>query len=77
MKIVISNIDWDYPGKEDGAECPFPSEVTIDSPMLIPHLLEDIDGEAANLAEYLTSEYGCCVCGFVPEVITPKGGGQL
>lgn len=66
MKLVISNIDWDYPGKDDGTECPLPAEVVIDDPMLIPHLSVDIDGEASNIVEYLSDTYGYCVCGFVP-----------
>lgn len=74
MKIVITNIDWDYEGKGNGAECPFPSELTLEVEPSSP-LLENIYGEAENLAEYLTDKYECCVCGFVPEVEGVEGNG--
>lgn len=74
MKLTVSNIDWDYSGKEEGKECPFPSQIVIDSndpditSETISYLLEDINGEAENLAEYLTEYYECCVCGFTTDV---------
>lgn len=74
MKLTVSNIDWDYSGKEEGKECPFPSQIVIDSndpdmtSKTISYLLEDINGEAENLAEYLTKCYECCVCGFTASV---------
>lgn len=68
MKIVVSNIDWDYPGKGNGTACPFPSSVVIDNVGPFSPLLDDIDGDAANIAEHLTAEYECCVCGFSAEV---------
>lgn len=74
MKIFVSNIDWDYPGKRNGTECPFPTKITIEVEPSSP-LLEDINGEAENLVEYLTDEYGCCICGFVPEVEGVEGNG--
>lgn len=63
-RIVVSSIDWNKEGYEgiDG----LPAEIEIEYPS--PELLEDIDGEAANLAEYLTQKYGCLVNGFVVEV---------
>lgn len=75
MKIIVSNIDWDYPGKDDGAECPLPEKVVIENDDLktIRHLLYDINGEAQNLAEYLTEMYECCVCGFTTDVEGVEG----
>lgn len=66
MKIVVSNIDWDY--DDDQHPENLPTTVTIDDPALIPHLAEDIDGEAENLAEYLSDKYGYCLRGFVTEL---------
>lgn len=63
-KIVVSSIDWHKEGYEGTDDLPV--EVEIGGPD--PELLEDIDGEAANLAEYLTQKYGCLVNGFVVEV---------
>lgn len=74
MKIHVSCIDWDYPGKENGAQCPFPTEIDIEVEPSSP-LLEDIHGEAENLADYLTDKYECCICGFIPEVEGVEGNG--
>lgn len=70
MKIIVSNIDWDWDGKNDGEPCPehLPTELVIDDPELVPKLLEDIDGYAENLAEYLSDTYEYCVCGFMTDV---------
>ena len=73
MRLIISDIDWDYPGKDDGGECPLPSEVVIEDPALILYLSDDIDGEAENIAEYLSDTYGCCVCGFTTDVEVVDG----
>lgn len=62
MKLVVSNIDWDYPEKGEGKDCSLPTEITINNPSEL--LMEDIDGYAENLAEYLSNTYGYCVCGF-------------
>ena len=74
MKIVVSCIDWDYPGKEEGAECPLPTEVNIE---VEPEssLLEDIHGEALTLVEHLTAMYGCCICGLCADVEEVDGNG--
>lgn len=64
-KIVVSSIDWFAPGAPDGM---LPEQIVIEDQTLLPVLLEDIDSEAANLAEYLTQKYGCLVNGFVAEV---------
>lgn len=70
MKLVVSNIDWDYPGKDEGQGCPseLPAEITVDDEALLNQLMVDINGGAENLAEYLTDTYECCVCGFVPSI---------
>lgn len=59
-KILVSCIDW-----FDGSDS-LPSEIEIVDPD--PALLEDINGEAENLAEYLSSEYGYLVNGFAVDV---------
>lgn len=70
MKLTISNIDWDYDGKEEGEPIPegIPTEVVITDENLLSHLLIDIDGEAENVAEYLSDTYDYCVCGFTTQV---------
>lgn len=71
VKIVVSNIDWDHEGRNNDGT--LPDQVVIEDPS--PDLLEDINGDAANLAEYLTEKYECCICGFVPEVEGVEGNG--
>ena len=53
MKLTISNIDW----ATDGADVDLPSQVIVDDPMLLPHLIEDMDSDSANIA---LSLYGVC-----------------
>lgn len=64
MKLIVSNIDWDTSGDDSSEPVNLPSTVTIDDPMLLPHLMENVEGEAENLAEWLTQEYGYCLRGF-------------
>lgn len=64
MKLIVSNIDWDTSGDDSLEPVDLPSTVTIDDPMLLPHLMENVDGEAENLAEWLTQKYGYCLRGF-------------
>lgn len=59
-KITVSNIDW-YDGNDT-----LPSKIEIVDPD--PALLEDIEGEAENLAEYLSDKYGYSVNGFAVDV---------
>lgn len=74
MKIIVSNIDWDYPGKPEGKPCPdhLPRQVVIDNPIRVAVLAENMKKESSTadylIAEYLTDEYECAVCGFVPEL---------
>lgn len=69
MKLVISNIDWET----DGADAGLPSQVVVDDPMLLPHLTEDMNDEAANIAEWLAQEYGYLVNGFTSELEGVEG----
>lgn len=70
MKLIISDIDWDYDGKDNGEPCPdgLPSEVVVEDEDLLNALLVDVDGEAEEIAEYLSDTYGYCVCGFTTDV---------
>lgn len=64
MKIRVTNIDWDWDEDDGPRPEELPSEVIIDDPLLIPSLADDIEGNAENLAEWLTNEYGYCLRGF-------------
>lgn len=65
-KIMVSSIDWYRDDDEIERDKRLPTDVEIIDPN--PSLMEDIHGEAENLAEYLTAEYECLVNGFVVEV---------
>lgn len=54
--------------KKDMESLPNKGEVIIENEAVFERLMEDVDGEAENLAEYLTDKYGYCLCGFVTEV---------
>ena len=62
-KLTISNIKWD---KDDDNEVDLPAQLTINNPS--SYLLEDIDGEAKNIADYLSDKFGYCVCGFTKDL---------
>lgn len=70
MKIMVSDIDWDYPGRNDGSLRPdsLPGEVVIDDPILVVNLAAGTDGYEDAVAEYLSDTYGYCVCGFTAEL---------
>ena len=54
--IVVSDIEWDeHPVK-------LPTEVRIDINMSNFELLEDLNGYASTLVDYLTDTYECCIC---------------
>lgn len=57
-KLTISNIEWD----KDDNDADLPVQLVIDNPTSF--LLEDINGEAENIANYLSDAFGYCVCGF-------------
>jgi len=63
ITITITDIDWDAP-KSIG----LPNEVVIDINISNVHLLEDIDGSAENLSDYLSDTYEYCHYGFTAEV---------
>lgn len=62
-QIVVTSIKWDAP-KSAG----LPKKVVIDINENNADLLEDIDGYADNLCDYLSDEYGYCIEGFCVEV---------
>ena len=56
-RIVVYNIDWD-----EGDEWEWlPTELSINITDDTKYLLEDIEGYAENLTDYLSSCYGYCV----------------
>lgn len=63
MKLTISNIEWDYDGKENGEPLPehLPKEVVITDEDLLNTLLIDVDGYAEEISDYLSDTYGYCV----------------
>lgn len=70
MKLTISNIDWDYDGKDSGEPLPegLPTEVVITDEDLLNTLLVDIDGYSEEITDYLSDTYGYCVCGYTTDV---------
>ena len=62
MKFIITNIDWDA---DDDTELPEKVEVVIDDPT--DEMLEDIDGYADIISDYLSDKCGYCVRGFAVE----------
>ena len=57
--IIVSNIKWDAPRSTN-----LPQEVIIDINERTEYLLEDIDGYADNVCEYLSDAYEYCIKGF-------------
>lgn len=69
MKIKITNIDWDI--DEDDltyAKENLPSQTEIEITSETKYLLEDIDGYADNLTEFLSDKYGYCLNHYDVEV---------
>lgn len=60
--IIVTNIKWDAP-KSAG----LPKKVVIDINEDNEYLLEDIDGYADALCDYLSDEYEYCIEGFHAE----------
>lgn len=63
-KIIVTNIDWDT----DGVEVDLPKTVEIPITEDIEYLLDDMDGYADEIADYLSDEYEFCINAFVAEV---------
>ena len=62
-RITVSSIKWDTDEPAD-----LPEEVVIDINEDNTDLLEDIDGYADNLCDYLSDEYGYCIKGFCVDI---------
>ena len=58
-QIVVTNIKWDA-----SKSAKLPKRVVIDINEDNEYLLEDIDGYADNLCDYLSDEYEYCIEGF-------------
>lgn len=57
--IIVSSIKWDAP-----KSAKLPNKVIIDINERTEYLLEDIDGYADELCDYLSDEYEYCIEGF-------------
>jgi hypothetical protein len=58
-KITVTSIQWDAPKSAD-----LPKQIVIEINMDNADLLEDIDGYANNLSDYLSDTYDYCHEGF-------------
>ena len=58
-QITISNIKWDAPNSAD-----LPKKLVVDITLDNVSLLDDIDGYADNVSDYLSDNYGYCVGNF-------------
>lgn len=63
MKIIVTDIEWDC--HDEGVQ--LPTKLVIDDPMVVPHLVEDLNKGAKSLTNYLSDKYGCKVTRLVPE----------
>ena len=61
-QIVVTNIKWDAPKSAN-----LPKRVVIDIDEDNEYLLEDIDGYADELCDYLSDKYEYCIEGFKAE----------
>ena len=62
-KIYVTNIKWDAPKSTK-----LPKSVEIDLTIYNADLLEDINGSADNLCDYLSDTYEYCIYGFATDV---------
>lgn len=67
-QIVVSDIYWSTDDMAGTSENNLPSCVTVEDPVLISRFISGMYADADSIAEWLTDTYGCCVCGFVPEL---------
>lgn len=58
-QIIVTNIEWDAPKSTE-----LPKKVVININEENEYLLEDIDGYADKLCDYLSDEYEYCIKGF-------------
>ena len=58
-QIIVTNIKWDAPKSAN-----LPKRVVINIDEDNKYLLEDIDGYADELCDYLSDEYEYCIEGF-------------
>lgn len=58
-QIIVTGIKWDAPKSAD-----LPKRVVIDITLNNANLLEDINGYADELCDYLSDEYEYCIEGF-------------
>jgi len=61
-QIVVANIKWDAPKSAN-----LPKRVVIDIDEDNEYLLENIDGYADELCDYLSDKYEYCIEGFKAE----------
>lgn len=66
--IFISNIEWDTDADDYEDDYGLPDTIHITVTPEISYLLDDIDGEAENLVNYLSDNFGWCIKGFSVEV---------
>ena len=62
--IIVTNIEWDAPKSAN-----LPEKVCIIINEKTEYLLEDIDGYADELCDYLSDVYEYCIKGFACEPI--------
>lgn len=73
MKLILSDIVWFAPGAPKNMNTGLPEQLIIDDPILVTHLLENVDKDKTNIREWLATEYGCCVSTFSMNI---EGVGQ-
>lgn len=62
-KIIVTDIDWDAPKSVH-----LPKKISIDITDDNRYLLEDIEGYADELSDYISDTYGFCHNGFSVKV---------
>ena len=62
-RIIVTNIKWDAP-----KSVKLPKKLVIDIDNNNEYLLDDIDGYADNVSDYISDTYGYCHYGFATTV---------
>ena len=65
QRIVVTDIEWDAPNRVLRR---LPNRLEIDVTTKTEHLLEDIDGEAAAVFDYVAEQTGRFPCSFYLEI---------